>query len=58
MDHHQKYFAVEDESGRLQPNFVTVANLDGDPGGIIREGNERVLRARFNDARFFWVADQ
>ncbi len=58
MDHHQKYFAVEDESGRLQPNFVAVANLDGDPDGIIREGNERVLRARFNDARFFWDADQ
>ena len=58
MDHHQKYFAVEDESGRLQPNFVAVANLDGDPDGIIREGNERVLRARFNDARFFWEADQ
>ena len=58
MDHHQKYFAVEDENGRLQPNFIAVANLDGDPGGIIREGNERVLRARFNDARFFWDADQ
>ena len=58
MDHHQKYFAVEDESGRLQPNFVAVANLDGDPGGIIRAGHERVLRARFNDARFFWDADQ
>ena len=58
MDHHQKYFAVEDENGRLQPNFVAVANLDGDPDGIIREGNERVLRARFNDARFFWDADQ
>ena len=58
MDHHQKYFAVEDENGRLQPNFIAVANLDGDPEGIIREGNERVLRARFNDARFFWDADQ
>ncbi len=58
MDHHQKYFAVEDENGRLQPNFVAVANLDGDPDSIIREGNERVLRARFNDARFFWDADQ
>ncbi len=58
MEHHQKYFAVEDEAGRLQPNFVAVANLDGDPDGIIRQGNERVLRARFNDARFFWDADQ
>ena len=33
-------------------------NTDGDPEGIIRHGNERVLRARFNDARFFWQTDQ
>ena len=33
-------------------------NTDGDPGGIIRHGHERVLRARFNDARFFWQTDQ
>ena len=58
MQHHQKYFAVEDEQGRLQTNFVAVANLDGDPDGIIRQGNERVLRARFNDAQFFWQSDQ
>ena len=58
MDHHQKYFAVENEAGRLQPHFVAVANLDGDPEGVIRQGNERVLRARFNDAQFFWDADQ
>ena len=58
MEHHQKYFAVEDEAGRLQPKFVAVANLDGDPDGIIRQGNERVLRARFKDAQFFWDADQ
>ncbi len=58
MEHHQKYFAVEDEAGRLQARFVAVANLDGDPDGIIRQGNERVLRARFNDAQFFWDADQ
>ena len=33
-------------------------NTDGDPQGMIRHGNERVLRARFNDARFFWQTDQ
>ena len=33
-------------------------NTDGDPDGLIRHGNERVLRARFNDARFFWDTDQ
>ena len=55
---HQKYFAVEDRSGKLADAFVAVANLDGDPDGEIRRGNERVLRARFNDARFFWDFDR
>ena len=58
MLHHQKYFAVEDENGELAAHFVAVANLDGDPDGVIRQGHERVLRARFNDAEFFWQADQ
>ena len=59
MLHHQKYFAVEDvNSGLLRPHFIAVANLDGDPAGIIRQGHERVLRARFTDAEFFWQADQ
>jgi glycyl-tRNA synthetase beta chain len=35
-----------------------VLNTDGDAEGLIRHGNERVLRARFNDARFFWQTDQ
>jgi glycyl-tRNA synthetase beta chain len=58
MKHHQKYFSVESEDGRLAAQFVAVTNTDGDPEGLIRHGNERVLRARFNDARFFWNADQ
>ena len=58
MRHHQKYFAVETPDGNLEPKFVAVTNTDGDPDGLIRHGNERVLRARFNDARFFWNADQ
>lgn len=58
MRDHQKYFAVEDASGRLAPHFLAVLNTDGDPAGLIRHGNERVLRARFNDARFFWDTDQ
>jgi glycyl-tRNA synthetase beta chain len=58
MRDHQKYFAVEDASGKLAPHFLAVLNTDGDPEGIIRHGNERVLRARFNDARFFWQTDQ
>ncbi len=58
MRDHQKYFAVEDAEGKLAPYFLAVLNTDGDPDGLIRHGNERVLRARFNDARFFWDTDQ
>ena len=58
MRHHQKYFAVESESGRLEPHFVAIMNTNGDPEGIVKHGNERVLKARFNDARFFWNVDQ
>ncbi len=58
MQHHQRYFAIEDGAGKLQPRFIAVTNLDGDPDGIVRQGHERVLRARFNDARFFWGTDQ
>jgi len=58
MRHHQKYFSVEDEHGKLAPQFVAVMNIPSDPEGFVRRGNERVLRARFNDARFFWETDQ
>ncbi len=58
MRDHQKYFAVEDADHKLLPHFLAVLNTEGDPQGLIRHGNERVLRARFNDARFFWETDQ
>lgn len=58
MRDHQKYFAVDATDGKLAPHFLAVLNTDGDPDGLIRHGNERVLRARFNDARFFWETDQ
>src|ERR1700736_5818483 len=58
MRDHQKYFAVEDAGGKLAPYFLAVLNTDCDPQGLIRHGNERVLRARFSDARFFWQTDQ
>ena len=58
MRDHQKYFAIEDATGKLLPHFLAVLNTDSDPQGLIRHGNERVLRARFNDARFFWETDQ
>jgi glycyl-tRNA synthetase beta chain len=58
MRHHQRYFSVEDSEGKLAPAFVAVMNIPSDPEGFVRRGNERVLRARFNDARFFWETDQ
>jgi len=58
MRHHQRYFSVEDAQGKLAPAFVAVMNIASDPEGFVRRGNERVLRARFNDARFFWETDQ
>jgi glycyl-tRNA synthetase beta chain len=58
MRHHQKYFSVEDDKGRLAPYFIAVMNTNADPEGLVKAGNERVLRARFNDARFFWDVDQ
>src|SRR5581483_4702408 len=58
MRQHQKYFSVQDTSGNLAPYFIAVMNTNADPEGLVRHGNERVLRARFNDARFFWSVDQ
>jgi glycyl-tRNA synthetase beta chain len=58
MRGHQKYFAVEKRSGELAPHFLAVINLAKDSQGLVRAGHERVLRARFADARFFWESDQ
>jgi glycyl-tRNA synthetase beta chain len=58
MRDHQKYFAVEKRSGELAPHFLAVINLAKDTQGLVRAGHERVLRARFADARFFWESDQ
>ncbi len=55
----QKYFALRDSSGKLAPRFLTVANLEATDGGrAIIAGNEKVLRARLSDARFFWEQDR
>ncbi len=58
MRHHQKYFAMIGDSEKLQPFFMTVTNTAGDPEGRIRTGHERVLRARLEDAAFFWESDR
>ena len=60
MRDHQKNFAVESGDGKLAPHFLAVLNIEVDDEGranIVR-GNERVLRARFKDAQFFWDFDQ
>jgi glycyl-tRNA synthetase beta chain len=58
MRGHQKYFAVENRKAELAPHFLAVINLPRDPKGLVREGHERVLGARFADAQFFWKNDQ
>jgi glycyl-tRNA synthetase beta chain len=59
MRHHQKYFSTLDGDGRLADRFIVVANMEAADGGTaIVAGNERVLRARLADARFFWDQDR
>ena len=55
----QKYFSLLDKSGKLAPRFIVVANMQAKDGGkAIVAGNERVLRARLSDAKFFWDQDR
>jgi glycyl-tRNA synthetase beta chain len=59
MRAHQKYFATLDKAGKLAPRFLLVSNMDAPDGGkAIVAGNERVLKARLADARFFWDQDR
>ncbi len=58
MKEHQKYFHVVDSSGKLMPNFITICNIESkDPQQVI-EGNEKVIRPRLADAKFFWDTDR
>ncbi len=58
MQDHQKYFPVVDETGRMTSSFIFVSNIESiNPSSVCR-GNERVLNARFSDARFFWDTDR
>jgi glycyl-tRNA synthetase beta chain len=59
MREHQKYFVLEDKSGNLAARFITVSNMvTFDHNAQIIAGNERVLRARLHDAKFFWDQDR
>lgn len=59
MRSHQKYFSLHTSDGRMAPHFITVANIKTkDKGAKIIHGNERVLKARLEDAKFFWDQDR
>jgi len=59
MKAHQKYFSLVNDQGELAPYFLVVSNMRPTDGGAkIVAGNERVLRARLSDARFFWDVDR
>lgn len=58
MKKHQRFFAVADAQGRLMPYFVAVRNGNDYALDIVRDGNERVLTARFDDAHFFYERDR
>lgn len=59
MRQNQRYLALETPDGRLAPRFVVIADVEAaDGGAAIVAGNERVLRARLWDARFFWEQDK
>jgi glycyl-tRNA synthetase beta chain len=58
MIHHQHYFPVMDEEGRLKPAFLAVINMQAERPEIIARNSERVLTARLRDARFFWDEDR
>lgn len=58
MREHQRYFPVLDKQGQLLPYFVTVRSGDSRSLDVIARGNEKVLRARLSDAKFFYEEDQ
>ena len=58
MKDNQKYFPVEDDNGGLMNCFITISNIDSRSPEKVKAGNERVVRPRLEDARFFWQQDQ
>lgn len=58
MQKHQKYVALLDADGQLLPRFIFISNIESRSPEAVRAGNERVIRPRFADARFFWEQDQ
>jgi glycyl-tRNA synthetase beta chain len=57
MREHQRYFSMVDADGKLLPGFITINNTLTEDPSVVVKGNERVLRARLSDARFFFDED-
>lgn len=57
MREHQRYFSLVDDQGKLLPGFITINNTITEDPQVVVKGNERVLRARLSDARFFFDED-
>lgn len=58
MRSHQRYFSIVDDNGSLMPGFITINNTLTEDPSVVVKGNERVLRARLSDARFFFEEDK
>ncbi|MBT8438338.1 MAG: glycine--tRNA ligase subunit beta, partial [Gammaproteobacteria bacterium] len=57
MQDHQKYFPVVNDTGALMPHFITISNIESKDVSKVKDGNERVIRPRLGDAKFFWEQD-
>ena len=58
MAGHQKYFHMLDDDGKLMANFITISNIESSNPESVKYGNERVIRPRLADAKFFWDQDR
>lgn len=58
MQDNQKYFPIVDQTGKLQPQFCFISNIESKVPQAVIDGNERVIRPRFSDAEFFWNTDK
>ena len=58
LQHHQRYFPVIGDDGKLLPHFIALSNLESREPATVRAGNERVIRPRLADAAFFWSQDR
>jgi glycyl-tRNA synthetase beta chain len=58
LQEHQRYFAIQDDSGALLASFITISNIQSPDPDVVRAGNERVVRPRLADAAFFWEQDR